>query len=68
MRETVADSLTVVYSNDWSVTWHAVGITICRVASHGGMAVPGDCVLRLVLEMQAGKRVRDWAPNQSSGK
>ena len=50
------------------LTGRAVGITICRVASHGGMAVPGDCVLRLVLEMQAGKLVRDWTPNQSSGK
>jgi S1-C subfamily serine protease len=30
---------------------HAVGITVCRVAPHGGMAIPGDCIQRLMSDM-----------------
>jgi serine protease Do len=37
------------------LTGRAVGITIARVGPHGCMAIPGDCVLRLLPDLQRGK-------------
>jgi serine protease Do len=37
-----------------------VGITIARVGAHGCMAVPGDCVQRLLPELKAGKKLAGW--------
>jgi serine protease Do len=39
----------------------ALGITIARVGPHGCMAIPGDCVQRLLPELKSGKRAADWA-------
>ncbi len=39
----------------------ALGITIARVGPHGCMAIPGDCVRRLVPELKSGKGAADWA-------
>lgn len=48
----------------------AVGITIARVGSHGCMAIPGDCVQRLLPELRSGKLAGNWVEPDSdkSGK
>jgi serine protease Do len=38
----------------------ALGITIARVGPHGCLAIPGDCVLRLLPDLQSGKLGRNW--------
>jgi len=42
------------------LTGRAVGITIARVGRHGCMAVPGDCVLRLLPQLKAGPVPAGW--------
>jgi S1-C subfamily serine protease len=37
-----------------------VGITIARVGGHGCMAIPGDCVERLLPELNSGKLAKNW--------
>jgi serine protease Do len=46
----------------------AVGISIAVLGAHGGMVVPGDCVLRLLPDLQAGKLAGNWTPDRASGK
>jgi serine protease Do len=46
----------------------AVGVTIARVGRHGGMAIPGDCVLRLLPELKSGRLAKNWVPDKSAGK
>jgi len=46
----------------------AVGVSIALVGPHGGMAVPGDRVLRLLPDLQAGRLSRNWTPETASGK
>jgi serine protease Do len=41
----------------------AVGVSIAVVGPHGGMVVPGDCVLRLLPDLQSGKLARNWTPD-----
>jgi serine protease Do len=38
----------------------ALGITIARVGPHGCMAIPGDCVRRLLPDLQSGKLAGNW--------
>jgi serine protease Do len=42
------------------LTGRAVGITIARVGPHGCMAIPGDCVLRLLPDLQRGMLAENW--------
>jgi len=44
----------------------AVGITIARLPDYGGMVIPGDCILRLLPDLKAGKYADAWAPNKST--
>ena len=50
------------------LTGRAIGVTIARVASHGGMVIPGDCVLKLLPDLQSGRLAGNWAPVRSPGK
>jgi serine protease Do len=50
------------------LTGRAIGVTIARVASHGGMVIPGDCVLKLLPDLRAGGLAGSWAPGRSLGK
>jgi serine protease Do len=46
----------------------AIGITIARPGEHGGMVIPGDCVLKLLPELQSGRSAANWAPVRPAGK
>jgi serine protease Do len=46
---------------------HAIGVTIARPGSHGGMVIPGDCILKLLPDLRAGKFAGNWAPGGSRG-
>jgi S1-C subfamily serine protease len=50
------------------LTGRAIGITIARPGDHGGMVVPGDCVLKLLPDLQSGRLAGNWAPVRSRGK
>jgi serine protease Do len=43
------------------LTGRVIGVTIARVASHGGMVIPGDCVLKLLPDLQSGRLAGNWA-------
>ena len=45
-----------------------IGVTIARVASHGGMVIPGDCVRKLLPDLQSGRLAGNWAPDRARGK
>jgi serine protease Do len=45
----------------------AIGITIARVGMHGCMAIPGDCVLQLIPDLQSGKLAEGWRGPEKSG-
>ncbi len=47
------------------LTGRAIGITIARCGDHGGMVIPGDCVLKLLPELRAGRLAGGWAPGRS---
>ena len=38
----------------------AIGITIAHVGEHGGMVIPGDCVVRLLPALRSGKLANHW--------
>ncbi len=38
----------------------AIGVSIARVADHGGMIIPGDCIQRLLPDFVSGKLARHW--------
>jgi serine protease Do len=46
----------------------AIGITIARPGAHGGMVIPGDCVLKLLPDLQSGRLAGNWAPVHPPGK
>ena len=50
------------------LTGHAIGITIGRPGPHGGMVIPGDCILKLLPDLQAGKLAGNWEAVGSQGK
>jgi serine protease Do len=50
------------------LTGRAIGVTIARVAPHGGMVIPGDCVLKLLPDLRAGGLTGNCAPGRSLGK
>ncbi len=39
----------------------ALGITIARVGKHGCMAIPGDCIQRLLPDLKSGKLAGHWS-------
>ena len=43
-----------------------IGVTIARVASHGGMVIPGDCVRKLLPDLQSGRLAGNSAPGSRS--
>ena len=47
------------------LTGRAIGVTIARVAEHGGMVIPGDCVLDLLPDLQSGRLAGNRAPGRS---
>jgi serine protease Do len=49
------------------LTGRVLGVTIARVASHGGMVIPGDCVLKLLPDLQSGRLAGNWAPVRPPG-
>jgi S1-C subfamily serine protease len=50
------------------LTGRTIGVTIARYCSHGGMVIPGDRVLELLPDLQAGRLAGNWAPGCSPGK
>jgi serine protease Do len=50
------------------LTGRAIGITIARPGAHGGMVIPGDCVLKLLPDLQSGRLAGNWAPVRPPGK
>jgi S1-C subfamily serine protease len=46
----------------------AIGVTIARVAPHGGMVIPGDCVRKLLPDLQNGRLAENRAPVRPPGK
>jgi serine protease Do len=50
------------------LTGRAIGVTIARVAPHGGMVIPGDCVRKLLPDLQSGGLAGNWTPGGSRGK
>jgi S1-C subfamily serine protease len=50
------------------LTGRAIGVTIARVAPHGGMVIPGDRVLDLLPDLQNGRLAENWAPDRPPGK
>jgi serine protease Do len=49
------------------LTGRAIGVTIARVAPHGGMLIPGDCVQKLLPDLQSGRLAENWAPDGPPG-
>jgi hypothetical protein len=43
----------------------AIGVTIARPGPYGGMVIPGDCILKLLPDLRAGRLAGDWAPGRS---
>jgi serine protease Do len=44
----------------------AIGITIAQLPWYGGMVIPGDCILRLLPDLKAGKYADAWTPDKSA--
>ncbi len=44
----------------------ALGITIARVGPHGCMAIPGDCIQRLLPDLKSGQHAAHWAAYQKA--
>jgi serine protease Do len=70
---TVIECAVPVYSYECGgpivdLTGRAIGVTIARVAPHGGMVIPGDCVRKLLPDLQSGRLAGNWAPVPSRGK
>ena len=45
-----------------------VGVTIARPGPHGGMVIPGDCVLKLLPDLRSGRLAGNWVPSRAVGK
>ncbi len=50
------------------LTGRAIGVTIARPGPHGGMVIPGDCVRKLLPDLQSGRLAGNWAPVRPPGK
>ena len=50
------------------LTGRAIGVTIARVAPHGGMVIPGDRILDLLPDLQSGRLAENWSPVHPPGK
>jgi serine protease Do len=50
------------------LTGRAIGVAIAKVGDHGGMVIPGDCVLKLLPDLQSGRLAGNWAPVRPPGK
>ena len=50
------------------LTGRAIGITIARPGQHGGMVIPGDCVLKLLPDLQSGRFAGNSALVRPPGK
>ena len=50
------------------LTGRAIGVTIARLGPHGGMVIPGDCVRKLLPDLQSGRLAGNWAPVRPPGK
>lgn len=48
------------------LTGRAIGVTIARVAPHGGMVIPGDRVRQLLPDLCSGKLAENWSPTSRS--
>ncbi|HEY3963225.1 MAG TPA: trypsin-like peptidase domain-containing protein [Planctomycetaceae bacterium] len=46
------------------LTGRALGVTIARPGPHGGLVIPGDCILKLLPDLQAGRLAGNWSPGQ----
>ena len=42
------------------LTGRAIGITIARPGPHGGMVIPGDCIMKMLPDLQDGKLAGNW--------
>jgi serine protease Do len=50
-----------------NLSGRAIGVAIATPGPHGGMVIPGDCVLKLLPELQSGRLAGNWAPGRSGG-
>ncbi len=50
------------------LTGRVIGVTIARPGPHGGMVVPGDCVRKLLPDLQSGRLAGNWTPVRPPGK
>lgn len=44
-----------------------IGVTTARLGAHGGMVIPGDCVLKSLPDLRSGRLAGNWAPVRSRG-
>jgi S1-C subfamily serine protease len=44
------------------LTGRAIGVAIAKIGDHGGMVIPGDCVRKLLPDLQSGRLAENWAP------
>jgi S1-C subfamily serine protease len=51
-----------------NLTGRAIGVTIARPGPHGGMVIPGDCILKLLPDLRSGRLAENWAPVRPLGK
>ena len=47
------------------LTGRAIGVTIARLGPHGGMVIPGDCVRKLLPDLQSGRLAGGSAQGRS---
>ena len=50
------------------ITGRAIGVTIARNGPHGGVIIPGDCVRKLLPDLQSGRLAGNWTPVRPPGK
>jgi S1-C subfamily serine protease len=51
-----------------NLTGRVIGVTIAKPGPHGGMVIPGDCVLKLLPDLRSGRLAGNWAPGRHPGK
>lgn len=49
------------------LTGRVIGVTIARPGPHGGMVIPGDCVRKLLPDLQSGRLAGNWTPVRPPG-
>jgi S1-C subfamily serine protease len=50
------------------LTGRVIGVTIARPGPHGGMVIPGDCILKVLPDLRAGRLVGNWESGHSHGR